>query len=111
MSNKTTRPPERGQQLFKNLFMDRDCNAILEVISAGLTAILSNAKRLTQDVTLLANSKRFASAAFLMATADEEIAKSYILIDMCRLDFLRHHSVLKALCQAFYSHVAKVCLQ
>ena len=37
----------------------------------------------------------------------EEMAKTYILVDMCRLDFGRYESVLRRLCQAFYDHIAK----
>jgi AbiV family abortive infection protein len=94
-------------QLFENLFAGRGCNEILEVLSNGLTAVLANASRLIKDVSLLIDAKRYASAAFLLATADEEMAKSYILVDACRLDFLRHQSVLKCLCRAFYNHIAK----
>jgi AbiV family abortive infection protein len=107
MVRHNAQPPERGNLLFENLFVRRSGNDTLEAVSGGLIAVLRNASRLIQDVELLVDHKRYASAGFLLATADEEMAKSYILIDACRLDFCKHHSVLKGLCKAFYNHVFK----
>ncbi len=100
-------PPRPAQQLFENLFCGRGRDAIIHVLSDGLVAVVKNANRLIEDVGLLFEAKRYASAGFLLATADEEMAKSYILLDMCRLDFSRHESVLRALCGAFYNHITK----
>jgi AbiV family abortive infection protein len=102
-----TRPPVPGELLYENLFIRRDDTETIETLSQGLQAVHLNAARLIKDVELLVSAERYASASFLLATADEEIAKFYILADMCRLDFSRHQSILKRLCQAFYSHVAK----
>jgi AbiV family abortive infection protein len=62
---------------------------------------------LLEDAVILEKAGRFASAQFLITTADEEMAKSYILLDACRLDFSRHISVLRILCRSFYDHVSK----
>lgn len=35
------------------------------------------------------------------------MAKSYILLDLCRLDPTKHETVLKGVCRAFYDHVPK----
>jgi len=106
MPNEIERPkPEK--QLFENLFIKRDYDETLEAISQGLVAFVDNSDRLLEDATILLKEKRFASAQFLITTADEEMAKSYILLDACRLDFSRHASVLQRLCRAFYDHVTK----
>ena len=44
---------------------------------------------------------------FMLTTAREEIAKSYILLDSCKLDRKKHIPVLRCLCKAFYNHIAK----
>lgn len=90
-----------------NLFIHRKGTDTLAVISEGLSSFITNANRLIEDVEILLDSKRQASAVFLLATADEEMAKSFILLDMCRLDFSRHDNVLRALCRVFYDHVMK----
>jgi len=100
-------PPEPGKLLFENLFTGRDGDSIFALLSDGLTAVLNNTMRLMEDVELLIDSERYASAFFLLTTAREEMAKSYILLDACRLDFSRHKSVLRKLCQAFYNHIPK----
>ena len=106
MRNKTehVRPEKR---LFDNLFEHREYAETLLSLSEGIAAIEENASRLIDDALLLLNEDRWTSGRFLLSTADEEIAKSYILMDMCRLDFSRHQSVLKRLCTAFYDHVYK----
>ncbi len=101
------KPPQPGNELYKNIFMNNDEYAIIKLISSGLVAVMNNAIRLIDDVKLLIASNRYASARFLLSTADEEMAKSYILLDMCRLDFKKYESVLRCLCRAFYDHVLK----
>jgi AbiV family abortive infection protein len=100
-------PPKSGLKLYENLFMGMKYEDTIKRISDGLLSINSNASRLIEDVELLVNSNRYSSASFLLATANEEMAKSYILLDMCRLDFTRHENTLKNLCRAFYDHVMK----
>jgi len=107
MTKKRTRPPEPAKQLFENLFVRRGRDETLTQLSEGLIAVAANADRLVKDALILLEAERYASAAFLLATADEEMAKSYILLDACRVDFSRHQNVLRRLCKAFYSHIAK----
>lgn len=106
MNKKTTRP-KPGDLLYKNLFVKRDRTAALELVSEGLQAFTQNASSLLQEAKILVDNKKFARARFLVATADEEMAKSYIMLDACRLDFASKKSCLKCLCRAFYSHVEK----
>ena len=51
--------------------------------------------------------RKFKVTPFLITTAREELAKAYILADICRLDPEVHGSVIAKLCKAFYSHIAK----
>lgn len=105
--NYKIKTPQAGSELYKNIFENKDESIIIQLISDGLIAVINNASRLINDVHLLIDSNRYASARFLLATADEEMAKSYILLDMCRLDFIKYESVLRCLCRAFYDHVLK----
>jgi len=107
MHERNAHPPRPANLLFENLFLRRKSLDTLKVISVGLSSFVVNSSRLIADVDLLECSARYPSASFLLATADEEMAKSYILLDACRLDFSRHQDVLKGLCRAFYNHVAK----
>lgn len=105
--NKRPQPPKPGIKLYENVFVGLDHHETLQRISDGIHAVISNAARLLEEVELLVGSDHFATASFLLATADEEMAKIYILLDMCRLDFSKHENKLKNLCRAFYDHVAK----
>ena len=105
--NKRPQPIRPGIRLYDNIFGGLDPQSILKEISNGIEAIIINSRRLHEDVELLIKSGRYASGGFLLATADEEMAKVFILLDMCRVDFERHESILKNLCRAFYDHVAK----
>jgi len=105
--NNNILPPQPGQVLYKNLFEVRQRDESIELISDGLNAILKNVNRLILDVEILTNSNHFSSAHFLLTTAKEEMAKSYIFLDMCRLNFSKHESALRCLCKAFYDHVLK----
>ena len=93
--------------LYQNLFASRNGHETFVIISEGLTVLLENADRLVKDAKLLKEGGGYWSASFLGTTAREEMAKSHILVDACRLDFSRQRSVLKRLCKAFYSHIAK----
>lgn len=107
MNDSTLKKPKSATLLYENLFSRRDRSITLNLLSEGGTAVIANVQRLLDDASLLVESERFASASFLLATANEEMAKSYILLDACRLDFSQYQSVLKKLCWAFYDHVAK----
>ncbi len=107
MKDRRPQPPKPGNKLYENLFEGLEYEQILKRISDGIKAAIENATRLLDDVELLLKGERYASAGFLLTTADEEMAKLYILLDMCRLDFARHENILKHLCRAFYDHVPK----
>jgi AbiV family abortive infection protein len=97
--------PDR--KLFENIFLNGGTGEIIHLLSDGIDAVINNAKNLYDDAQLMFKNSRWTSWRFLLTTANEEMAKSYILLDACRLDFSRHHSVLKRLCYAFYDHVSK----
>lgn len=99
--------PKPWDLLFTNLFEGRPPETSFELISEGLSASCSNADRLMSDVKFLIEAGKLSSARFLLATAREEIAKSHILVDCCRLDFSKHQPVLRKLCRAFYDHIKK----
>lgn len=106
MSLNTTRP-KPGKRLFETLFRGRRPEIIIRAISKGLIACFKNATRLIEDAKILIIAERFASSRFLITTADEEIAKSYILLDVCRLNLQSPTSPLQSLCHSFYDHIAK----
>jgi AbiV family abortive infection protein len=107
MGRSHSKAPDRAKRLFEWLFCDRPSEDSFRIISEGLSGSVSNAERLLSDVRLLVERERYSSARFLLTTAREEIAKSYILADMCRLDLSKQHSVLRKLCRAFYDHISK----
>lgn len=98
--------PKRPGELFQCLFAG-NADLAFKLLSEGIIAMLDNAEELIDDATLLANAKRYDRADFLAATAQEEMGKAYILLDMCRVDLARHQHVLRHLCGSFYSHVLK----
>ncbi len=102
----TIQPPLPGKILQKNLILS-DSDDSFDRIFQGIELCVQNAKRLISDVKLLVDNNNYSSALFLLTTAREEFAKSYLLFDLCRLDFTKHHSVLGKLCRAFYDHVKK----
>ncbi len=104
---KRPQPIKPGIKLYENIFSGSNQQSIFREISNGIKAIIANSHRLHEDIELLINSERYASGGFLLATADEEMAKVFILLDMCRVDFKRHENILKNLCRAFYDHVSK----
>ena len=107
MSKKQDKAPNRGNLLFKNLFGKCQRDTSFERIADGLYASRRNAERLLSDVRFLVEAGRLSSARFLLTTSQEELAKSYILVEMCRLDLEKHESVLRRLCCAFYDHISK----
>ena len=107
MSRNYDKAPSPADLLFKDLFQDCPPDASFELVATGLSASRLNAERLVSDARLLVEVGRFSSARFLLTTAREELAKSYILVDTCRLDREKHASVLRRLCRAFYDHISK----
>jgi AbiV family abortive infection protein len=107
MSKKLNKAPNPADHLFKNLFGGCPPDASFELVAQGVSASRRNAERLLSDTRLLFEAARLSSARFLLTTTREELAKSYILVDTCRLDLKKHESVLRRLCRAFYDHIAK----
>ena len=100
------RRPKRSNVLFQFLF-GVDSDRVFRRLSEGILAMLDNAKTLLDDAAVFVDAKRFARAQFLIATAEEEMGKVYILLDMCRVDPARSQNRLRHLCRSFYSHVIK----
>ena len=98
--------PKQATFLFEHLF-GGDVAQAFQCLSEGIDAILDNATILLDDAGILVDAKRYERAEFLIATAQEEMGKAYILLDMCRVDLARRQDVLRRLCRAFYSHVLK----
>lgn len=98
--------PNRVQILFEYLFGGDEDQAFRR-ISEGVDAILDNAAILLDEAALLTGANRYERAEFLIGTAQEEMGKAYILLDMCRVDLARRLDVLRRLCRAFYDHVRK----
>ena len=107
MVMKRVNAPNRADLLYKNLFDECHQDESFALIAAGLSGSIMNAKRMLSDAQLLIEAGRLSSAKFLLTTSREELAKSYILVDTCRLDLIKHKSVLRRLCGAFYDHIAK----
>ena len=76
-------------------------------IADGIPGCVRNARRLYEDAKVLVENQRFTSASYLLTVMSEELAKVYILVDMLRLDWTKHMSTERKLCQSFYSHGAK----
>jgi AbiV family abortive infection protein len=104
MIDKNSKLIKSEERLFYNLIQVRKLTETLNLIEDGLTAIVENATRLHNDASVLFNNGCWTTGKFVLTTANEEMAKIYILLDMCRLDFTRHRSILKRLCKAFYNH-------
>ena len=98
--------PERSKRLYEAIFENNSDEAIIKVLSDGIKACYENAKGLRDAARKLIETKSLLAARFLVTTADEEIAKTYILMDMVRLKF-SNHDILRRLCRAFYSHLDK----
>ena len=75
------RRPKRSNVLFQFLF-GVDSDRVFRRLSEGILAMLDNAKTLLDDAAVFVDAKRFARAQFLIATAEEEMGKVYILLDM-----------------------------
>ena len=100
-----TRRPEPGPALHQGLFVkSRDPIA---AVAEGIGYLIRNARRLYEDAKVLSEANRPVSAEFLLATAKEEVGKVFLLLDMIKLDFAKHESILRRLCRAFYNHGVK----
>ena len=76
-------PPKPSGVLFEFLFGGSTEQAFGR-LAEGIVAILRNAQKLIDDATVLVEVKRFERASFLIATAEEEMGKVYILLDSYR---------------------------
>ena len=101
------RQPSQAESLRNNLFHDYPTLKSFERLSVGLKASIDNSNRLISDTKVLINKGRYSSAKFLLTTAKEELAKTMILSDLCKLDIKKHENITKRLCSAFYNHVSK----
>jgi len=99
--------PSPTESLRKNLFHDFPSIKSFERLSVGLKASIDNSNRLISDTKVLINKGSYSSAKFLLTTAKEELAKTLILSDLCKLDIKKHENITKRLCSAFYNHVSK----
>ena len=104
---KTVRRSSLDRNLYENLFLNHSGEETFQLLSDGILAFVTNADRLYDDAQLLFKQGRWTSGRFLLTTANEEMAKPYIFLDACRLDFSRHQSTLIRLCYAFYDHIYK----
>lgn len=107
MSSKVDQALRPSELLYKNLFEGRNVDQCYELLSEGISACCQNAERLLADAEYLTQADRLCTARFVITTAREELAKPYILLDACLLDFEKHECVYRALCRAFYNHVYK----
>ncbi len=95
------------KRFLESLFIGRRTDQTINLIADGILVLIENANRLYLDASILTQNFRWTGAKIFLTTADEEMAKAYILIDSCLLDFHRHQSVIKKLIDAFYDHVLK----
>lgn len=107
MLNKYDAKPRPADALFDNLFEYCTTTESFKIIAEGISASYKNAGRLLSDAEYLLDGGRLSSARFILTTAREEIAKSYILLDTCMLDWKKRAPVLRRLCRAFYDHITK----
>lgn len=101
-----TRRPEPGPALYQGFFVES--KDPIATMGQGVQHLIHNARRLYEDAKTLAEANRPVSAEFLLTTAKEEIGKVFILLDMIKLDFMKHESTLRRLCRAFYNHGIKL---
>ena len=73
-------PPKPSRVLFEFLF-GGNAEKAFGRLSEGIVVILGNAQKLIDDATVLVEAKRFERASFLIATAEEEMGKVYILLE------------------------------
>jgi AbiV family abortive infection protein len=95
------------RKLYESLFLNRSKEETFPLLSDGILAFVANAERLYGDAKLLFEQGRWASGRFLLTITNEEMAKPYIFLGACRLDFSRHQSTLVQLCKAFYDPIYK----
>lgn len=98
--------PKDADILFSFL-IEYNNSSIFQKVSNGIGGIADNVERLVGDSALLVEAERYCSGKFLNATAQEELGKLFILLDICRLESKDREKYLKQLCKSFYSHLSK----
>ena len=76
------------------------------VIAEGLVLIAENVRSLREDITYLYDGKRFRAAEVITGLADEEAAKTLILLDLVRAG-VSNSRMLKQQTTRFYEHLAR----
>lgn len=97
---------KRDAVLFDYLFSGDETQPF-QRLSAGVIAIIDQSGRLLDEAKLLADAKHHERGEFLIAAAQEEMGKAYLLIDMCRVDLAQRRDVLRRLCRDFYNFAVK----
>ncbi len=72
------RGPKPSSLLYRNLFDQKEHEQSIQIIAEGISSVLANAKRLLADAELMQDAGRLSTARFLITTAQEEIAKTYM---------------------------------
>lgn len=91
----------------KAFLLTENEDLFLKNISEGIELSIINAKRLTDDSIILGNGNSFSSERFMATTAKEEIGKAYLLLELSRLNYLKHKNIANALVKGFYNHITK----
>ena len=99
--------PEPSKRFYREIFEGKSPQSITTTVADGIQAVIGNVERILNDLDCLLAAGRIASASFFLATAEEEFAKTFILIDACRLNPMKHEQALRGLSRAFYSHIQK----
>ncbi len=76
----------------------------------GIQTCLANAKRLTQAAEILAQSKFFETASFILYTALEEVGKAFLLMEYQEDSFEGKEGAERALRESFRNHKSKLKL-
>lgn len=104
---KQNQAPNPRDLLYRGLFENSQNQQVIPKLADGIKAIFQNVTNLIEDMKYLAVAERYSVASFLLSTASEEIAKIYLLLDACKLNFEKHDNTTKRLCSAFYDHIKK----
>jgi AbiV family abortive infection protein len=92
----------RGLKQLAQLSVERR----LEAIAEGLSLIAENVRSLRDDIACLYEGKRLRAAEVMTGLADEEAAKTLILLDLVRAG-VSDSQMLKQQTTRFYEHLAR----
>jgi len=99
--------PKPGALLYRGIFDGAQPRLVVSRLADGIIEVYQNVVNLMDDMKYLVADERFAVGSFVLSTASEEIAKIHLLLDACRLNFVKHDNQAKHLCAAFYDHIKK----